>query len=53
MLIVRRALGLSMEVTAAAFRLFPMVYSGTKAEVEWLKAQMEGSNIASQMLLEA
>ena len=32
MLIIRRALGLSMEETAAAFRLFPMVYSGTKAE---------------------
>ena len=53
MLIIRRALDLSMEETAAAFRLFPMVYSGTKTEAEWLKAQMEASNITSQMVLEA
>jgi hypothetical protein len=53
MLIVRRALGLSTEETAAAFRLLPMVFSGTKTEAEWLKAEMDASNIASQMMLEA
>ena len=52
-IIVRRALGLSMEETAAAFRLFPTVYSGTKTEAKWLKVQMDASNIASQMVLEA
>src|SRR5262245_14248508 len=49
-LIVRRALGLSMEETTAAFRLFPVVYTGTKTETEWLKAQMEASNISSQII---
>jgi hypothetical protein len=50
MLIIRPALGLSMEETAAAFRLFPVAYTGTKTEAEWLKARMEASNIASQII---
>jgi hypothetical protein len=29
-----------------AFRLFPVLYIGTKTEAEWLKAQMEASNMA-------
>jgi hypothetical protein len=48
--VVRKALGLSMEeAAAAAFRRFPVVYTGTRTEAEWLKTQMEASDVASQI----
>jgi hypothetical protein len=47
--VVRSALGLSGEA-ASAFRLFPVVYVGTKTEAAWLKARMDASNLASQIL---
>jgi len=50
MRVIRSALGLSIEETVAAFRLFPVVYTGTKTEAEWLKAQMEASDIPSQVV---
>jgi len=50
MRVIRSALGLSMEETVAAFQLFPVVYTGTKTEAQWLKAQMEASDIPSQMV---
>jgi hypothetical protein len=47
--VIRRALGLSGE-EASAFRLFPVLYVGTRTEAEWLKAQMEVSNLGSQIV---
>jgi hypothetical protein len=47
--VVRSALGLSGEA-ASAFRLFPVLYIGTKTEAEWLKARMDASNLASQIV---
>src|SRR5215510_13852838 len=38
---------LSLEETVDAFHLFPVVYTGTKTEAEWLKAQMGASDIPS------
>lgn len=48
--VIRNALGLSMEETAARLRVFPIVYTGTKTEVEWLKGEMEASNVISQII---
>jgi hypothetical protein len=50
MRVIRSAWGLSMEETVATFRLFPVVYTGTKTEVEWLKAQMEASDIPLKII---
>lgn len=48
--VIRIALSLSLEETAATLRAFPVVYTGTKTEVEWLKGQMDASNITSQTI---
>jgi hypothetical protein len=48
-MVVRSTLGLSGEA-ASAFRLFPVLYIGTKTEAEWLKARMDESNLASQIV---
>jgi hypothetical protein len=47
--VIRTALGLSGEA-AYAFRLLPVLYVGTRTEAEWLQAQMEASNLASQIV---
>ena len=44
--VIRRALAVPL---GEAFRLFPVLYIGTKTEVEWLKAQMEASNVAANI----
>jgi hypothetical protein len=47
--VIRSALGLTGEA-ASAFRLFPVLYVGARTEAEWLQAQMEASNLASQIV---
>lgn len=50
LLVIRRALGLSIKETASRLRSFPVVFTGTKTEAAWLKGRMESSNIASQII---
>lgn len=47
--VVRSALKLSMQETAARKHAFPVLYIGTKAEAEWLGALMGASGIASEV----
>jgi hypothetical protein len=48
--VMRAALALSMEEAAAALRQFPVLYAGTVTEAEWLKALLEASGLASQIV---
>jgi hypothetical protein len=48
--VIRSALDLSMEEAAASSGVFPVLYIGTKTEAEWLKAQMDASNLTSQIV---